>query len=187
LTEERRRRREQFIASIRDLDTSMLGERRLRDQYNRAMLSDLDRFLSAYRTRLGTLSGSAFAGATSGAGATPTATKSTLSAFSPYGRAAGGYATFGRYILGDNESGGRGRPEYILSGRNTEMAERLIGGSLTQQRLMSALMFGGGGGARNQIAYNDNRRIDSRISRADRDSMVREAVDAMSDMMKSVS
>jgi hypothetical protein len=87
------------------------------------------------------------------------------------------------YMLGD-ENGGKGRPEYVLSGRTTEMAERIIGGSLSQHNLISALMAGGGGGARNQIAYNDNRRIDSRISKADRNQMVDETMEAMTEVLK---
>jgi hypothetical protein len=56
------------------------------------------------------------------------------------GKAAGGYAPYGPYVLGDNQSGGRGMDEFILSGRTTRAAENIIGGKLTQDKVMSAVV-----------------------------------------------
>jgi hypothetical protein len=55
-------------------------------------------------------------------------------------------------------AGGR---EFVMSNSTTRAAENVIGGSLTQDRLLNAL------GAK-RISYYDNRRIDSKLSQNDR-------------------
>ena len=57
----------------------------------------------------------------------------------------------------------------------TRMLEQLIGGQITPERLMSAAIYGGGGASKSMM-YNDNRRIDSRISAADRERMRQDAL-----------
>lgn len=66
----------------------------------------------------------------------------------PPGKAYGGYAPYGLYRLGDTPGGGPGGPEYVLNSQTTRLAERIMGGSLTQQNLLAALMGnkGVGGG-----------------------------------------
>jgi len=73
------------------------------------------------------------------------------------GRADGGYAGTGIYKLGET-----GKREFVLAGQTTRAAENLIGGQLTQAKLLSALTGG------KQITYHDQRRIDSRLSISDR-------------------
>ena len=68
------------------------------------------------------------------------------------GQASGGYAAQkGLYMRGE-----QGR-EFIMNNSTTKAAESVIGGTLSQQRLMAAL-----GGKR--ITYNDSRRIDASLS-----------------------
>jgi hypothetical protein len=59
-------------------------------------------------------------------------------------------------------AGERGR-EFVMSNSTTRMAESMLGGQLTQQRLLQALSGGG-----KSITYHDNRRIDSNLSKNDR-------------------
>lgn len=67
-------------------------------------------------------------------------------------QAAGGYATKqGLYMRGE-----QGR-EFVMNNSTTKAAESVLGGTLSQQRLMAAL-----GGKR--ITYTDNRRIDASLS-----------------------
>jgi hypothetical protein len=53
------------------------------------------------------------------------------------GMATGGYAWLGKYTLGE-----QGR-EYVLTNRTTQAAEAIVGGSLTQDRLLGAIARGG--------------------------------------------
>ncbi|MDQ3004337.1 MAG: hypothetical protein M3R47_02995 [Chloroflexota bacterium] len=147
--EERKRRYQQLIQNIRDLDASLLGETNLKKQYYASMTRDLDSFLSAYRAKLGSLSGSS--GSTGGA-------------TSNYpGYAEGGYAS------GLINTGERGA-EYIMTHNTTRAAEAMIGGRLTQEGLLSALA--GAGGNRQSVTWNDQRRFDgaytNEIRRANR-------------------
>jgi hypothetical protein len=158
--EERKRRYNQFVAQLRDLDANLLGEKKLRDQRQKEMLADLDNFLQAYKSGLGTLT----------------------SARTPISRASGGYATFGQYLLGDNPTGGRGKPEYVMGGNLTELAERVLGGEITQKKLSA--MFSMLGGHKNNVTYNDQRRIDGQVSSADRNRMVEESMQAFGKMLE---
>jgi len=56
--EERKRRYNQLIQNIRDLDASLLGEKNLKAKYQAAMLTDLDSFLAKYKAGLGSLAAS---------------------------------------------------------------------------------------------------------------------------------
>lgn len=136
LNAERIRRREVFIAQIRDLDDSLLGERSLRVQRYNEMLSDVDRFLADYRTRLASLGT-----------ATPPTHDYT------------GYAYTGMYKMADN-----GQPQWVLSGAATRAAEKIIGGRLTQEAVLGALVRGAG--SRRSLTINDHSRFDGRISSA---------------------
>lgn len=156
LKDERQRRYDYFIAQIRDLDAALLGEAELRKRRQDEMIAELDAFLLRYKEGLGTLL------------ATPT------------GKATGGYATYGTYLLGDRVGGGRGKPEYVLSGDMTELAERVLGGQITRQK-MSSLLNALQGGSRKNVIYNDSRRIDSpHISAADREQMIDDTLGALS-------
>jgi hypothetical protein len=74
-------------------------------------------------------------------------------------KAAGGYAGFGSYTLGEE-----GR-EFVLSNMSTRLAERVVGGQLSQHRLISAMLNMGGGGG-----YVDNRKMEfNGMTAADRD------------------
>lgn len=152
--DERTRRRQQFIQQVRDLDASLLGEQNLKKEYQSKMIADLDKFLASYRAKLG-----------------------SLSSARPPGRWAGGYAAYGTYTLGDNPNGGRGGTEFVMSGNTTQAAERLLGGQLSQERLLSAM--GMYAGSRNAFNYQDNRRIDGRLGPTDRQMIVNETVRAV--------
>jgi len=134
LTAERLRRQQYFIAQIRDLDATLLGERNTRTQYYNLMLADVDRWLADYRTRLASLST-----------ATPPDHDFT------------GYAYSGMYRMAAN-----GQPEYVLSGAATRAAEKMIGGGLTQDAVLSALARGSGRSG--SLTIQDNSRFDGRIS-----------------------
>lgn len=159
--EERRRRYQQFIAQIRDLDASLLGEKALKDKYRALEIADLDRFLAAYRAKLSTI--------TTG-----------LSVGTP--KSDGGYAPYGQYLLGDAPGGGRGKKEYVLGGDLTELAERVLGGQLSQSKF-AALLSQVGGGGRSNITYNDGRRIDSRISNTDRQKLLDDTLGALASIV----
>jgi hypothetical protein len=165
--DERKRRTQQFIATLRDLDASLLGEKKLREQYQTQMTKDLDAWLADYRKKLGTLGGSLSSTTTGTAGA----------------RAGGGYATYGTYLLGDAPGGGRGRPEYVMGGDSTQAMQRALGGNITEDKIiqLAALM---GGGRGNQITYQDSRRIDSRVSAADRNRMADDTLESLREVVK---
>lgn len=159
--EERRRRYQQFIQQIRDLDANLLGERKVRQQHYAVMTLELDKFLAKYRA--------GFSGLLSSLG-------------SAGSRAGGGYAGYGTYLLGDRAGGGRGKPEYVLDGNMTELAERVLGGNITQSRL-AELFNSMGGGRKNSVTYNDNRRTDSRISSADRERLREDTMSVLAEVL----
>lgn len=152
---EQERRRAAFVAQIRDLDANMLGEQKRKQQYYVAMLKDVEAFAAAYRKALPS-GGSGVGGGVN----VPV-------------RDMGGYATKGLYGLAQD-----GRTEFVLSGGTTKAAEAAIGGSLTQERLLAALS--GRGAAK---VYNDNRRIDSRISLADRLQLKQDMLEMLNGVM----
>lgn len=57
------------------------------------------------------------------------------------GKAAGGYATYGEYRLGEQGT------EYVLNAKTTRAAEAIVKGKLTQERLVAAMVSGASGGS----------------------------------------
>lgn len=176
LNAERIRRREQFIAQVRDLDAAMLGERNLKNNYYNAMLADANAWLTQYRAALASLGGTAPASSggssssTSSGGSSGTSSGNIVSSTwqklldswnSLVTRDAGGYVQRGVYKMAWD-----GKPEFVLNGPTTKAAEKLIGGNLTQENVMRALV---GRGAQNNnstnVEYNDHRRIDQPMSK----------------------
>jgi hypothetical protein len=151
LQAERKRRRDQFIATVRDLDSALLGERTLKNQYYDLMLQDAERFLQQWRA------GIQDAGTTTTTTTSPTSGTSAFadwaSQFGFGNKDTGGYADKGIYSLAWD-----GNREFVMSGNTTRAAERALGGNLTQDRIMSALMMGGNGSS---VNYTDNRRMPS--------------------------
>ena len=84
-------------------------------------------------------------------------------------KAAGGM-TDGLSIAGE-----AGR-EFIMSNQTTRAAEGIIGGGLSQQRLLDALQGGGG----RKISYYDSRKIDASISKVQRDQIMNMTIAALS-------
>jgi hypothetical protein len=68
-----------------------------------------------------------------------------------------------------------GRKEFALNNSTTRAAEQMIGGQLTQDRLLSALAGGGG----RRITYHDNRRIDSKLSPSDRRTIANDTLNIL--------
>ena len=157
LNAERLRRREVFIAEIRDLDAGLLGERNLKRQYYTLMLQDAQTWLDQYRAALNSPSTT-----------TPTA------------KASGGYASYGLYRLGDASSGGPGRREFVLNGPSTTAAEKIIGGQLSQAGLLRAL---GGGTSNQQANYYDYRRMERPMSKDDKNAYRQGAMDALNELL----
>jgi hypothetical protein len=84
------------------------------------------------------------------------------------GQAEGGYAaSAGLYMRGE-----AGR-EFVMNNSTTRAAENMIGGRLTQENMLSALSGG------RRITYNDNRRIDTSLTPADRAVIRRDILDAL--------
>lgn len=81
-------------------------------------------------------------------------------------KAEGGNIGSGLFIGGED-----GR-EFVMSNRTTRAAERIVGGRLTQDRLLDAL-------SGRSMTYNDNRRFTSPISNADRRRMIQETVNVL--------
>jgi hypothetical protein len=81
-------------------------------------------------------------------------------------KAAGGM-TNGVSIAGE-----RGR-EFVMSNSTTKAAESMLGGQLTQQRLLQALS------GSKSITYHDNRRIDSALSKNDRRVIANDITNAL--------
>ncbi len=134
---ERQRRRDAFLAYVRDLDASLLGEQNKKRQYYAAMLQDVESFLASYRSKL----------PSGGASASSRVTT----------RDHGGYATTGIYGLAMD-----GRTEFVLDGPTTRAAEASIGGSLSQANIARAL-GGRGGGGNVYVSYG---RIDANVTPA---------------------
>lgn len=71
--------------------------------------------------------------------------------------------------------GERGR-EFVMSNRTTKAAESIIGGTLTQQRLLQALA-----GGQKRISYYDSRKFDASVSQNDRRIIRNETMLALSE------
>ena len=150
LTAERLRRREVFIEQIRDLDASLLGERGLKQRYYTLMLQDAEKWLAAYRAKLA-----------AGSATAPTHDYT-------------GYAYSGLYRMAAN-----GQPEYVLSGGATRAAEKIIGGRLTQDALLTAMVRGASQGGSRTVTLNDQRRINASVPLSERRALVRDTVEAI--------
>jgi len=159
LNAERIRRREVFIAEIRDLDASLLGERGLKQKYYTLMLQDAEKWLAAYRGKLGGTTGSLTNVTGVGVG-----TKDT-----------GGYAERGLYRMAWN-----GQREFVLGGSSTRAAEKIIGGNLSQENLLRALS---GMGASKQANYYDQRRMQVPLSKDQREMYKRGAMEALQEVL----
>jgi len=147
-----------LIAQRNDLLLFLNDERTWRQKYNAAILADLAIYAAAWRA---TLASALIPGSIPGGGG----------AGGSYHKAAGGYADYGQYLLGDNPFGGRGPREFVLSGRTTRAAEQMLGGQITQQGLIAALSGAGGG-----LHIVDNSRYATTISASDRRSIRQGAV-----------
>lgn len=157
LNAERIRRREVFIAQIRDLDAALLGETNLRRKHYNQTLIEAQAFFNNYRRILTGGSTSPFSSVTGTAGGYPI-------------RDAGGYVDRGVYRMAWDRA-----REFVMSGPSTKAAEKIVGGSLTQENLMRALTVGA---ARN-VNYVDNRRMERPLSKDDRSSFQRMAEEAL--------
>lgn len=147
LNAERLRRREAFIAGVRELDAALLGERNLKQRNYQLMLADADKFFAAYRAKFA-----------AGVATAPTHDYT-------------GYAYPGMYRMAAN-----GIPEYVFSGSATRAAENMIGGRLTQDALLNAIAQGAGGGNRS-LTIHDQSRFDGRIPAAQVRQIKRETRD----------
>lgn len=174
--DERKRRYQQFLQQLRDLDASLLGETKLKQQYQAKELQDLDAFLAAYRSRLATIGGgttttTTTSGASGGSSAPPSSTFSGL-----FGFASGGYTPTRPSIIRVSEQG----DEFIMRNQTTRAAERAIGGRLTQQAILGAMMRGKG----SAITLNDHRRFDSSLSLADRRAIMNDTQQMLQELLQ---
>jgi len=83
----------------------------------------------------------------------------------------------GGYASGLVNTGERGR-EFIMTHNATRMAETMLGGSLTQGRLLAGLA-----GASSSVTLNDHRRFDSSLSVADRNLIRADTVKVFREML----
>lgn len=117
------------------------------------------RAMSTLGNVLGNTNAEGFSSIANGLSNLPAAIGSAIASIIVGARAEGGeMSTPGLYVGGE-----RGR-EFVMNNSTTRAAESLIGGGLTQERLIAALS---GGGSR-RVTYNDQRRIDSNLSIHDR-------------------
>lgn len=85
-----------------------------------------------------------------------------------------GYAYTGMYAMAQN-----GQPQLVLSGTATNTAERILGGKLNEQMVMSAILRGGGRGN----SYVDNRRFAAGVSAADRRAIRQDTLDVWNSIL----
>jgi hypothetical protein len=123
--EEQRKRAEAYNRQLSDLGKALQIEFDLKAKYYAAEVQYLQTVIAGLQRQYSAPSGTSRTGS----------------------RAGGGYAPYGLYWLGDRAGGGAGPVEYVLDGATTRLAERVIGGKLTQQKLAAVLMGGGGGRA----------------------------------------
>lgn len=157
--DERKRRYQYMIQQIKDLDASLLGMRKIQLNYQAQMQADFESFLA--RLRAGTASLSS--GTTGSTGATSGTHDYT------------GYAYPGLYKMAQS-----GQREFVLSGPDTKIAEKIIGNQLNAANLMGALQLIGGN---RNMQYVDQRRIDQPVSKWDKRVMEEIAVGAMKKVM----
>ena len=148
--DENRAQEQAFSEQLRALDSNLLSDKQIRDAMYKQTLTDAQVWADAYALALASATG------------TPAPIMD-----------AGGYAVRGTYKLAEN-----GAPEFVMAGGTTKMAERLIGGSLTQERLLAGLA-----GNKKEITLNDHRRFDSRLSVADRNQIRADTVKVLREML----
>ncbi len=165
--EERRRRYNDFIQRIRDIDAAQLGETNARRQHYRLMITELEQFLLDYRNK----HAAGLAAVTTAATSLGTITGSVGT------RASGGYAPYGMYILGD-KSAGKGPDEFVMNGETTRAAESIIRGRLTQQGILRAMI------QRASVTWNDHRKFDSRLSAQDRRMVNEDTLSMLSQLVQ---
>lgn len=156
LNAERARRREVFIAQIRDLDSALLGERGIRNRHYEQMLAEVEQWAANFRGRVSGALSSLLSSTSSGAVGT---------------RDSGGYADRGIYRLAWN-----GNKEFVMSNSTTKAAERAIGGAITQEGLIRLLA---GAGPSREVNYNDYRRMDAPLSKDQRMAFQKAAEQAL--------
>jgi len=143
---------EAFRARLRLIDQAILGD------YS-AVQSTVVKMTSAFRAWL----------ASAAASLTPTTVPPSRR------RAGGGYVDFGQFTMGE-----QGR-EFVLNNRSTQLAERNIGGSLSQERILAAM---GGSSGRGGGVYSDHRTIQfTGITEADRAAIRRDMYDVTQEVL----
>jgi hypothetical protein len=155
-------KRKTLLAEQHDLIYALTHEKEVKAAYYAAIIADAAAFASAYRA---TLAG-AYPGTTTGAGGSWTK------------RAAGGYADYGMYLLGDRPSGGRGPREFVMNGPTTAAAERIIGGSISQDALLNALAGG------QTVNLTDRRRFDTSVDIATRRAIANDTIKTLTRYIK---
>lgn len=182
---ERLRRREQAIAQLQDLGLVLNNERQLRANAYNAILGDLQTWLNNMRASFGTSASTL--GTASGGVATTSTTQTATLATNPnfisgfWGSMFGahdytGYAYPGIYRMAVN-----GQREWVVSGKDTQAAERAIGGQLTQDSFMQMIsLFGQMKGA---MTYNDQRNFNSGISARQRRDIANDTRDVIEKML----
>lgn len=141
-------RKQKILAAYEDivaLGGALRTEQEFKQTYYQAMLEDAQAFAIAYKAALDRITATT---PPTGTGVTGTTNLPT--------KAEGGYVGAGVYRLHPNE--------FVMTAATTRAGEQIVGGQLTQSRLMAALA----GGGRASITLNDHRRFDSRLSVSDR-------------------
>jgi hypothetical protein len=112
-----------------------------------------------------------YAGGGSGGGNTSKNGGSGSGGGSGYRKAAGGYAPYGRYTLGDSPSGGPGIPEFVVDGPTTRTLEGALGSRLSQRSLagMAAGAQGSSSTILNFYMPSGATLTESKYTRADKD------------------
>jgi hypothetical protein len=95
---------------------------------------------------------------------------------SPPGKDIGGYTSNGIYRMHKHE--------FVMTDKTTSVVEALAGGALDQDKLLSLLA--GAAGGRGQVQYNDNRRIDSRLSSEDRRLINQDTYQILGDLVNGI-
>jgi hypothetical protein len=152
--EEQRAREKAFADQVRQLDAALIGEQNARQKHYAQMSKQLDAWLQKMQQsanqRLRTPTGADQEGAGSSTGGTD----------NPYypGRASGGYVSKGIYQMHDNE--------FVMNAGTTKAFEGMMGGPLSQDKLLAALAGGAGSRGNTSISnrneFNFSERDDAR-------------------------
>ncbi len=176
---EQSRRAAAFADSIRMLDASLLGERSVKQAYYQAMQADFTNWLQGMRGSLqSTLPGY---GGSNSSNSVSAGGSNGGNYFSTVGgrRAMGGYASYGRYLLGDAPGGGPGGREFVLNAKSTRLAERFMRGPLDQDKMLALMARGATGrsdnGGSRSITITDQRSFNGPLNADDRSWIRREA------------